>query len=300
MGLVAPLIVVVGPTAAGKSALAVAIAEWCGGEVVSADAFQVYRGLDIGTAKVGAEVTGRVAHHCIDIADPDEPFSAGRYAREAAAAIAAIRDRGRGGLAPLPRQSDSWRTALEAVEARRGTPFMYAMLEALDPDWADVIGAADRQRLLRGLEVTLRQGRPMSAVLRQEGWTGPHYDAVWLALTRPRPQLYQRIEARVDRMLADGWVDEVRGLLAAGYAADAPGLRAIGYRELVAHLQGDIDLSEARAQTIGATRRYAKRQLTWFRHQCPAVWHQIDGDEDAAWQLLWDEVRAQLRPKLTC
>ena len=186
------MVVIVGPTAVGKSEVAADIAEWCDGEVISADAFQVYRGLDIGTAKVGDEMRARVPHHCLDVADPDEHYSAGRYAREAAAAISGIHERGRtavvvggsgfyvraliDGLAPLPRQDPAWRGALEAIEERRGLQFVHRMVATLDPAWAESVGAADRQRLLRGLEVTLRCGRPMSALLARRGWSGPHYE----------------------------------------------------------------------------------------------------------------------------
>lgn len=311
-----PLIVVVGPTAAGKSELALVIAEWFGGEVVSADAFQVYRGLDIGTAKLGAEARRRVPHHCIDVADPDDHYTAGRYAREAAAAIAEVHARGRisvlaggsgfyiralvDGLAALPRHDGRWRTALEVVEQRRGAGFLFGMLEALDPDWAAAIGRADRQRILRGIEVTLRSGRPMSAMLEEHGWNGPRYQAEWVGLTWPRPLLYGRIEARVDAMLERGWLEEVRGLLAAGYSRDAPGLRAIGYRQLVAHLQGRIPLKEAREQIIRATRKYAKRQLTWFRGQTAAVWYELEDDGETSRKRLYARVRGQLRAKLPC
>jgi tRNA dimethylallyltransferase len=316
MSSATPLVVVVGPTAAGKSDLALAIAGWFDGEVVSADAFQVYRGLDIGTAKADAEARRRVPHHCIDIADPDDHYTAGRYACDAAAAIADVHARGRiavvaggsgfyiralvDGLAALPGYDERWRTALETVEQRRGAGFTFGMLEALDPDWAAAIGPADRQRTLRGIEVTLRSGRPMSTMLEERGWSGPRYQAEWMALTWPRLLLYRRIEARVDGMLRRGWLEEVRGLLAAGYSSDAPGLRAIGYRELVAHLQGQTTLEAAREQIIRATRKYAKRQLTWFRGQTPAVWYELQGDGEASRERLYERVRGQLRAKLTC
>jgi len=312
----APVIVVVGPTAAGKSALAMAIAGWCDGEVVSADAFQVYRGLDIGTAKEGADATAAVPHHCIDLVDPDEHYTAGRYAADAAAAVADIHARGRvavvaggsgfyiralvEGLAPLPPYDGRWRMALEAVEARRGMPFLFGMLEALDPVWAAAVGATDRQRLYRGIEVTLRAGTPMSTLLQQRDRGAPQYQAEWIALTFPRPLLYARIEARVDAMLAAGWLEEVQGLRAAGYSNESPGMRAIGYRELCAHLAGEFSLEEARQQVIRATRRYAKRQLTWFRGQCPATWYEQADDGAPAQRHVYEQVEAHLRQKPTC
>lgn len=312
-GAAAPVVAVVGPTAAGKSDLALAIAGWCDGEVVSADAFQVYRGLDIGTAKVSEVVRARVPHHCIDLADPDQHFTAGDYARAAAAAVDDIRGRGRvavlaggsgfylraliDGLAPLPTQDAAWRAALEAIAARRGLPHLFTMLEALDPAWAAAVGRSDRQRLVRGLEVTLRSGRRMSVQLEEFGWTGPHYDTLWLALDAPRPVLHARIEARVDAMLAGGWLREVSRLLDAGYGAAAPGLRAIGYRELAAHLRGELSLVDARARIVRATRRYARRQRTWFRGQTPATWFELEADTAGARARLYDQVRAALRDR---
>ena len=311
-----PVIVVVGPTSAGKSDLAVAVAEWFGGEVISADAFQIYRGLDIGTGKIDAIAARAIPHHCIDIADPGEHYTAGRYAREAAAAIAAVQSRRRvavvaggsgfyiraliDGLAPLPEQDERWRRALEALGSRRGSEHLFAMLQALDPEWARAIGPADRQRTLRGLEVTLRLGVPMSSALEQQGRWGPRFDAVWVGLTRPRSQLYERIEARLDEMLAAGWLDEVRRLLDSGFTAESPAMRAIGYRELVAHLAGEITLDEAREAAVRATRQYAKRQLTWFRHQSPAMFFELDEVDDQSRERIYGEIRSHLEEKLAC
>lgn len=311
-----PVIVVVGPTSAGKSDLAVRVAEWFGGEVISADAFQVYRGLDIGTGKIDATLARGIPHHCIDIADPREHYSAGRYAREASTIVTQVQSRchtaviagGSGlyiralidGLTPLPNQDERWRRALETVESHHGFEYLFTMLQALDPKWAQAIGSADRQRTLRGLEVTLRLGVPMSAVLEQQGWSRPHFDAVWVGLTSPRLQLYKRIEARVDKMLADGWLDEVRCLLDTGCTAESPGMRAIGYRDLVAHLAGEMTLDEAREALVRATRRYAKRQLTWFRRQSPAVFFEFDDVDDESRQGVYDEIRVHLEEKLTC
>ncbi|MBE21380.1 MAG: tRNA (adenosine(37)-N6)-dimethylallyltransferase MiaA [Acidobacteria bacterium] len=311
-----PVIVVVGPTSAGKSALAVAVSEWFGGEVVSADAFQVYRGLDIGTGKIDASLAGAIPHHCIDVADPNEHYSAGQYARDASAVIAQVQSRGNmaviaggsgfyiraliNGLTPLPDQDERWRKALEAVETSRGFRYLFAMLQALDPEWAEAIGGADRQRTFRGLEVTLRLGVPMSVLLKQQGWSGPHFDAIWVGLTSPRKQIYKRIEVRIDKMLSDGWLDEVRRLLSSGCTPESPGMRAIGYRDLVAHLAGEISLGEAREAVVVATRRYAKRQLTWFRRQSPAIFFEIDQADDANRERVYDEIRADLGDRLTC
>lgn len=314
MDEVRPLIVIAGPTAAGKSNLGVEVAMALGGEVVSADAFQVYRGMQIGTAKVGAAVRKRVPHHALDLVAPAERFSAGQYARAARQAVEAIRRRGLQpvvvggsglylrallrGLAPLPRRSRRWRQALEAVEARRGLGGIYRMVQVLDPGWAARVGPRDRQRMLRGLEVTLRTGEPMSRALERYGGNEPAYPAVWVGIDWPRELLRERIAARVDGMLEAGWVEEVRGLLAAGVPPDAPGFRAIGYRELVAHLAGEVSLEAARQRIVRRTRQYAKRQLTWFRNQTPATWFVRESASPEAREVLHRRVLAHLRARL--
>jgi tRNA dimethylallyltransferase len=310
-----PLIVVVGPTAAGKSDLAIRLARRFGAEVVSADAFQVYRGFDIGTAKVDAAAAG-VAHHCVDVAEPGERFTAGRYARTAAAAIESIRSRGRRvvvaggtgfyiralieGLAPLPGSDRRWRRALRALEERRGLEHLYGMLAELDPRWAEAVGPTDPQRIQRGLEVTLRCGEPMSRVLAREERSGPRYEAVWVGLTWPRSMLHERIETRVDAMLSSGWLGEIESLRAAGVAASAPAMRAIGYRQLAACLDGELTLEEAREQIVRVTRRYAKRQLTWFRGQAPVRWFERRAADPADRQRVDEAVEAHLGATLPC
>jgi tRNA dimethylallyltransferase len=292
-----PLVVIVGPTAAGKSDLAVTLAEAFRGEIVSADAMQLYRGLEIGTAKVDAETLGRVPHHCLDLLDPDERTSAAEYARTASTETEGILDRGHlpvvvggsgfylrallDGLASLPAQDGAWQRALEAVETRRGLAFLYEMLSALDAEWAAQVGDADRQRILRGLEVTLRCGEPISSILAREGWAEPGYETIWVGLSWPREILRRRIADRVDVMLEAGWVDEVRALIEGGLSRDAAALRAIGYRDLVAHLAGEVSLVEARESIVKATRQYAKRQMTWFRKQTPAEWFERSSAEEA-------------------
>lgn len=282
-----PLILVVGPTAAGKSELAAALAERLDGEVVSADALQVYRGLDVGTAKPGAELRRRVPHHCIDVLPPTARCNAGDYARMARPALAAIRLRGRqpvvaggsglylealtAGLDPLPRRDPEWRHVLESLRRRRGVDYLRRILESHDPTWAEGIDAADEQRLLRAVEVILRTGRRFSDLVAEDR-PAPEPDALWIGLTWPRQELYRRIEERFDRMLEAGWIDEVRRLMDAGVPPDAHALQAIGYREIVAHLRDELDLDEVRRHVVRATRRYAKRQLTWFRNRTPARW----------------------------
>ena len=309
-----PLVVIVGPTAAGKSELGVRLAEVFSGEIVSADAMQLYRGLDIGTAKVDAETLGRVPHHCLDLLEPHERTSAGKFARIAGAAIDGIHERGHlpivvggsgfylralvDGLAPLPVQDASWRRALENIETRCGLARLYEMLYALDAEWATQVGDSDRQRILRGLEVTLRSGEPISLILAREGWSGPGCTTIWVGLTWPREVLRARIADRVDAMLAAGWIDEVRALLDGGVPREAEALRAIGYRDLAAHLAGEVSLAEARDAIINSTRQYAKRQMTWFRKQTPAEWFERRSVEASDRQALESRVLAFVSARL--
>lgn len=285
----APLVVIVGPTAAGKTGLSLEIARALDGEIVSADALQIYRGLEIGTATPEPEVLGAVPHHCVGVVSPEARLSAGAFARMARAAVAAIRQRGRRpvvvggsglylramveGLADLPASDPRWRSALESLEARRGLQHLAGWLSALDPGWSERIGRGDRQRTLRALEVILRTGRRLSDVVdAPDDGDAASLDAVWIGVTWPRETLYRRIEERVDIMLQRGWMEEVRRLLESGLPRDAHALQAIGYRDLVACLDGEKSVVDAREAIVRATRRYAKRQLTWFRNQTPARW----------------------------
>ena len=286
-------VVVVGPTASGKSELGVALAERFAGEVVSADSLQLYRHLEIGTAKPRAELLERVPHHCVDVLEPHAACSAGEYARMARTAVDGIRSRGRlaiivggsglylraliEGLDVLPPSEPRWRQALTAIESRCGPQRLRDLLQRLDPVWAASIDAADRQRRLRALEVTLREGVPFSRLLRDRAQPLPGR-TVWVGLDWPRPELYRRIEERVDQMLAAGWQAEVAALLRRGVAPEAHALQAIGYRELVEQERGATTLSQAREAIVIATRRYAKRQMTWFRNKTPTVWFDPETD----------------------
>ncbi len=282
-----PVLCIVGPTAAGKSSLALELAGPLAGELVNADALQVYRGFDVGTAKPSREDRRRVAHHLVDILDPDETFSAGEFARRGRAAIRQIRDRGRvpivvggsglylraliEGISPIPAVDPGLRQGLRARLAAEGLEPLRAELRRLDPETAARLAPADSQRLLRALEVALGSGRPLSSWIA-ENPAGEGIDAAWIGLTLPRGLLYDRIAIRVERMLADGWVDEVRRLLAEGLDRSLPAFQAIGYRELASHLDGELALEEATNRIVTATRQYAKRQMTWFRRQAGIEW----------------------------
>ena len=281
------LIVVAGPTGAGKTALGAAVAERLGGEVVSADAFAVSRGMDIGTAKPPVELRARVPHHLLDVADPRETYSAGTFVREADAAIAAIHARRRvavvvggthfyvrallRGLFTEPAKDPVRRAALEA-EWERDAEKVRARLERVDPEAAARIPPRDRQRTLRALEVWLATGQPMSELWCQERRAGFRYRYVMLGLAPPRADLHARIALRVDAMLASGLLDEVRTLLEQGVPRSAQAFKAIGYRECAQVLDRTWTLSQAREEMIVATRRLAKRQWTWLRSEPVVEW----------------------------
>ena len=278
-----PIIVLCGPTASGKSALACQIAERFDAEIVSADSRQVYRYMDIGTAKPTPAERSVVRHHLIDIVDPDEPFSVADFVVHAGAAIADIVNRGRlplvvggtglyiraltEGLADVPASDDSIRDELLQQEQKEGTGTLYRRLQEIDPQQAQGIHPNNLVRLVRALEVYELSGVPMSEFQQQHQFAENRYRALKLYLHWPRDVLYGRIEERVDQMISHGLLAEVQKLLDSGYSADLKAMKAIGYRELVACLNGKYSLEEAVAQIKQETRRYAKRQETWFKKE---------------------------------
>jgi tRNA dimethylallyltransferase len=284
------LLAIVGPTATGKSEVGLLLAERLGGEIVSADSMQVYRGMDIGTAKPAAQQQTRVRHHLIDVVGPDEPFSVARYQALAEEALADIRQRGRlpilvGGsglyvravvdgfdLPPAPPDPDLRRELAE--EARqKGPELLHARLAAVDPQAAAGIHPRNVKRVIRALEVYAQTGRPLSecwALARV--WRGgldrarrARYNTRQFGLTLPRAALHARIEARVDRMMAAGLAEEVKGLVARGFGAELISMKGLGYAQIAGHLRGEYSLEEAVRRLKRDTRRFAKRQLTWFR-----------------------------------
>jgi tRNA dimethylallyltransferase len=274
-----PVVLVLGPTATGKSDLAAAIARDSGGEIVSADAFAVYRGLDIGTAKPSPEIRAEIRHHLIDVASPEEPYSAGRWAAEARRAIEEIEKRGRvpivaGGshfyvralLSGLPGDAIS-APALRAhlasgwTEAARRS--RKRMLDVLDPRYGKGVPAGDTARLSRALEIIFSTGRRVSD--RGPAEPGlPGRSLLKLALLFPRQDIYTRVQRRVRAMWNAGWPREVEELLAAGVPPDAPAFRAIGYGELARRAEGSLSDEEALARIVARTRALAKRQATWL------------------------------------
>jgi tRNA dimethylallyltransferase len=292
-----PVYLLTGPTGTGKSDWAIRLAQAAPIEIVSVDSAQVYRGLDIGTAKPARELRARMPHHLVDICDPAESYSAGRFVADALAAIAAIHARGRvpllvggtmlylrallKGLAPLPQACAELRREIDQRAARAGWPALHAELAQLDPDAAARINPNDSQRIQRALEVCRTTGRRLSELQRQTA--SPLGDTpleAWALSPRSRPMLHQRLADRFHAMMAAGFLDEVRTLHERGdLTARHSSIRAVGYRQLWAHLEGECGLTEAVERGIAATRQLAKRQLTWMRAETTPRWLDPEGDE---------------------
>ncbi len=300
----AALVAVVGPTASGKSALALRLARARSGEIVSCDSLQVYRGLDIGSAKPTPEERAEVRHHLVDVADPDEPFSAARYARLARAAVADIAARGRlpvvaggtglylrallDGLFAGPSRDEALRGRLERLAGRFGDARLHRLLARVDPEAARRIQPRDRVRVVRALEVYHATGRPISE--GQRGGAEPlrGFRALVLGLDPDRAALRDAVETRTRDMLARGLIEEARALVER-YGPDLRPLRSIGYRQAVAVVRGEMSRDEAERSIVTETLRFAKRQRTWFRHQPPAVAWFARADEALAAATRWVE-----------
>ena len=290
-----PIVCLAGPTASGKTALAVELAKDLNGEVVSCDSMQVYRRMDIGTAKPSREEMQGIPHHMIDVAEPDEDFSVSRYCAMAAPIVDDIVARGKtaiiaGGtglymdslirgndFAPFP--STGIRERLEAEADEVGLPAMLARLREIDPDTADRV--SDRKRILRALEVYLETGETITEHNRKTRLIPPKYTPLWLGLDfADRGELYRRIDKRVDIMLEMGLMEEIRSLLDSGIPEKCTAMQAIGYKEFVNALEGREPLSQAAEEVKKASRHYAKRQLTWFRRNPAVRWLVRSGDDD--------------------
>lgn len=290
---------IVGPTASGKTALSIELASRMDAEIVSMDSRQVYRAMDIGTAKASAAQRTAVPHHGLDLVDPDERFSVGEFARRARTWISEIRERGRvpilvGGTGfflrglthPIFREpplDPARRRALHALLAEMDDARLHAWLGALDPEAADrLAGWGGRQRVMRALEIALLTGRPLHWWHRHSPPEAPPVRVMVFALEVPRERLNAAIDARVDAMADAGLVSEVEGLLARGYTAGQPGMNATGYAELIPAIRGERPMPEALDLVRKNTRAYAKRQMTWFRHQLPEGARWLDASRPAA------------------
>jgi tRNA dimethylallyltransferase len=283
-----PLVVIVGPTASGKSTLAVWLAERLQGEVVACDSTQLYHGFDIGTAKPSLAERRGIPHHLIDVLDPTQDATAGGYRAMALTILEDLRRRKRlpiltvgtglylrallEGLADIPQRCEELRARLRQSAERHAAGHLHRMLQRLDPQAAQKIAPADEQKLIRAAEVCLLSKKPISELYRAGRAALIGWKPLQLALLSPREALYERIHARTDTMIANGWLEEVRALAASGLPENAKPFDFIGYRELRSVLRGSMTLEEARAAIQQSTRRYAKRQLSWFRN-LPGVEH---------------------------
>ena len=300
------LLCVVGPTASGKTRLAVELAKALNGEVLSCDSMQIYRRMDIGTAKPTPEETQEVPHHMIDVIGPEEPFSVGRYVEMADPILQDILSRGKtcvlcGGtglyvdslmagrtFAPYPETGR--RQELEAMADREGIEAVLEKLRAVDPDSAERLHPGNRRRIIRAMEVYLETGKTITQHNLETQAVPPKYHPLWIGLDfTDRADLYRRIDRRVDLMMEDGLLDEIQRLLSEGVPPTATSLQAIGYKEPMAALRGEMTMEEAVEKVKQESRRYAKRQLTWFRRNKEIHW--IMQEEPVDFQHTWQEVQ---------
>ncbi len=303
------VLAVVGPTATGKTDVGMLLAEALGAEIISADCMAVYRGMDVGTAKPTPEQQRRVRFHLIDVCNPDEPFSVARFQQMALEAIRHIRQRGAlplvvGGtglyvkalldgfhIPPAP-ADEMFRQQLWQRVSRLGSAALHAQLQQVDPQAASRIHPHDAVRIIRALEVYHLTGRPISAWQQRQ----PPAEVGRVrrfGLTLPRDLLYRRINERVERMIAQGWLDEVRRLLEAGYDPHLPAMRSLGYAQLVQVAQGKLPLQEAIALIQRETRRFAKRQLTWFRADKQIEWVDASQGADQTARQILERLRSE-------
>jgi len=306
----ARLIVILGPTASGKSALGIELAKRLSGEILVCDSTQVYRHFDIGTAKVARRDWHGIAHHLVDLVEPDEVFTAGDYRRHALLALDDLRRRaklpiltaGTGlylralleGLADAPTRSEELRERLRRSAKKRGPTHLHKILARLDPESAARIAPRDTQKIIRAIEMRILGGKPVGEIFGAGRATLEGYAITKIGLSPPRPTLYARIDARVEAMLAAGWLDEVRALVSSGIREDAKPFQFIGYSDLRAHLEGRITLAVAVTNIQRSTRRFAKRQLTWFRREPDVHWLESFGDDPEAISAALDLIAAPL------
>jgi tRNA dimethylallyltransferase len=312
-GLTRRLLAIVGQTATGKSALAIALAQRLGGEIISCDSTAVYRGFDIGTDKVPPGERGGVPHHMIDVVDPTESYSAARYAQDAARAIRDVSARGRlpilvggtglyyraltRGFFPGPARDESVRRRLERVADHRGTECLHRWLARVDPASATRILPRDRKRIVRALEVYLLTARPLSAHFADTVAPLPEYAIVSFGLRLPAAEIAARVARRVDAQFAGGLLEEVRGLLANGLPETAHPFTGLVYRQVLEHLRGVRNEAETRELIVRENRRYARRQLIWFKKEPNLRWILTAGDRrDAADEVVRTLAVTESRP----
>ena len=294
--MVDPLVVLVGPTAVGKTVLSLRLAKAMHAEIVNIDSRQMYRYMDIGTAKPTPSQQAEVPHHLLDVLPPDQPFTAAECEKLARQAIDDIRQRGRRvvivagsglylqallyGLMPAPPANPSLRAELRRYSERHGDAALHALLQKADPSYAAGCHERDRVRVVRALEVTFLTGVPFSEHCSRHRASEPFCPYVGIALTRQRADLYERIGQRTDAMLGAGWLAEVQALLARGYTESCAAMNGLGYRELLNYLAGGRDWQETVQAVKQGTRRLAKRQLTWFCRMQDLTWYNLSGADE--------------------
>ena len=282
------LLGIVGPTASGKSSLAIHLAKRFQGEILNCDSLQMYRHFDLGTAKPSAAEQHGIPHHFLDFLQPSEQFSAGEYMRRARETLASVVVRGKlpivvggtgfyfraliDGLFAGPGRNSDIRQRLQARVARKGREYVHRILKRLDPTAASRIHSHDSPKIIRAIEVCLQARHPISKLFRQGRQSLEGYEVVKVGLNPPRDQLYARINERTQSLFERGLVEEVRGILAKGHPAAAPPFQSHGYRQALDYLEGRINLEEALYHAQTKTRQYAKRQLTWFRKEAGVEW----------------------------
>jgi tRNA dimethylallyltransferase len=301
-----PLVAVAGPTASGKSELALRIAAVFNGEIVNCDSLQVYRGFDIGTAKLPERERRGIPHHLIDLHAPDEVFTAGEFARLARCVVGEVKDRGRlpilaggtgfylrsliHGLSPGPQRDEDLRERL-AVRERRRPLSLHRLLARFDPPTAARIHPNDVPKTVRALEICLLSRRPASTVLAKEREALTGFQVLKIGLFPPREALYERIQVRTERMFREGLIEEVRALLAAGVSAELKPFQSLGYRQALQVVRGEWSAAQAIADTALRTRQYAKRQMTWFRREPGLEIVEGFGDDDRIIEIVLKRIR---------
>ncbi len=287
-----PILVIAGPTAVGKTGIAIELAKELNGEIISADSRQIYKGMDIGTAKPSKDEQAAVKHHMLNVVNPDEPFSVGEYKRSAEKIIEDIWQRNRlpiiaggtglyiraviYGLWEGPMADKELRDRLRKEEEKFGKGHLYNKLKEVDPETAEKTKPNDLVRIIRSLEVYYKEGKPISYFHRLHGFQEKNHNVMFIGLTMERGMLYKKIEDRVDEMINSGLIDEVKCLLKKGYDENISSMTGVGYRQVIGYLRGDYNLEEAVRLIKRDTKRYAKRQYTWFNKDKRIEWFSID------------------------
>lgn len=308
-----PLVVLLGLTAVGKSAVGIQVAKRYGTEILTADSRQVYRGMDIGTDKPPLAERQGVPHRLIDLADPDEVFNAGRYRREALVEIDRLLGEGRipfvvggtglyirtliRGICAAPPADPEIRKELVRIVQAQGRDGLYAELVRVDPVTASKLHPNDESKVIRALEVYRLSGASLSSLHARHACQDAAFTTLLIGLQRPKETLYRRIEARIDWQLSHGMIEETRALLAKGYGRQLGSMKGLGYRHLAAHLAGEYDYAEMVRRFKQDTRHFAKRQLTWFRKEPGIVWLSVEEHEST--EEIADRVIGQIEPFLT-